>query len=138
LLHKPDVLRLRRTVGHDLYLVASQAFVTVPHPSRAGEYKVKTLAYSYVLAADEDIHHEFVTWQWHPDSTHKLPHAHVHWPCAYWYKDVNKLHLPTGRVSLELLAGFLIESLDVKPGREDWRDVLDDSLTRFETYRSWA
>jgi hypothetical protein len=51
---------------------------------------------------------------------------------------LHKLHLPTGRVSIEAVIRFLIEDLEVAPLRDDWRAVLDRHEDLFRQTRSWA
>ena len=48
------------------------------------------------------------------------------------------LHLPTGRVSIEALARFLVDDLDVVPLRDDWREVIDAYERQFWELRTWA
>ena len=73
-------------------------------------------------------------WHWHPMSNlseDASPWPHLH---AYGARDtltLHKLHLPTGRVSLEAVVRFLIEDLDVAPRRTDWRAVLRRHEERF-------
>jgi hypothetical protein len=51
---------------------------------------------------------------------------------------LHKLHLPTGRVSIEAVVRFLIEDLDVVPRRRDWSAVLDRHEEAFRRSRTWA
>jgi hypothetical protein len=64
------------------------------------------------------------------------PHVH-----AYGARDnltLHKLHLPTGRVSIEAVVRFLIEDLDVVSRRDDWRIILDRHEEAFRRSRTWA
>jgi len=50
-------------------------------------------------------------------------------------RELPKLHVPTGRVPLELVLWDLIAEWDVKPKRDDWRELLQDSIDGFERRR---
>lgn len=42
-------------------------------------------------------------------------------------KTFNKLHLPTGYVSITAIVRFLIEELKVQPQHSHWSEILDDA-----------
>jgi hypothetical protein len=46
-----------------------------------------------------------------------------------------KLHVPTRPVPLELVLWHLIVEWGVKPKRDDWQHILEDSMGSFETSR---
>jgi hypothetical protein len=80
-------------------------------------------------------------WHWHPTTTrgddkNRWPHLHAH-----GVRDtltLHKLHLPTGRVSIEAIVRFLIEDLGVIPRRPDWGRVLEQHEQAFRRTRSWS
>ena len=51
---------------------------------------------------------------------------------------IDRLHPPTGRVSVEAVVRFLIEDLDVVPRRDDWGAILDRHEEAFRRSRTWA
>jgi hypothetical protein len=51
---------------------------------------------------------------------------------------LHKLHLPTGRVSLEAVVRFLIDDLDVVPRRADWRAILARHEEASGRARTWT
>ncbi len=112
--------------------------VQVDDPDR-GPWKVKTRQYWYhVVAADLT---EVILFHWHPDgrSTEQGPHLHVGSSQLTSNAVVsNKMHVPTGRVSLELVINLLIRDFNVVPLRADWQDVLARGNDRFEQWRTWS
>lgn len=96
-----------------------------------GPYRINTLAYSYILSAEDGK--EVFAYQWQPKSKVQSPHLHV--TCLG-----RKYHFPTGRIAIEQVIRFLITEYKVKPRKErlqDWQEVLDQTQQRFERYRSW-
>jgi hypothetical protein len=51
--------------------------------------------------------------------------------------DLTKLHIPTGRVSVEAVVRLAIEEFDVVPQRDDWEAVITASEDAFDRYREW-
>ncbi|MGN6372592.1 MAG: hypothetical protein ACTHM1_06335 [Solirubrobacteraceae bacterium] len=45
------------------------------------------------------------------------------------------MHIPTARTALELVLWHLIAEWDVTPRREDWQELLEDSLDGLESRR---
>lgn len=132
----PDVIRLKTNSG-SLYLRATQSFCYGVHPQFEGERKVLTEDYVYTLSADEALQQELYSWQWHPGAWPE-PHVHVgrRNPSL---GDLGKLHIPTGRVAFEQVLKFAIGDHGVLPARgDDAIDILDESLRRFQLYRSWS
>jgi hypothetical protein len=104
-----------------------------------GLWSTHTTEYIYEVSAESDG--LIAAWHWHPGSGR--PGDEAHWPHLHAYGDretltLHKLHLPTGRVSLEALVRFLIEDLSVVPRRDDWRTVLSRHEEAFRQVRSWA
>jgi hypothetical protein len=131
-------VRLRRPHGHHrLYLALSQEFHIARDSRFPGEWKVVTDAYAYSLSLTEDLSEEFILWHWHPASGAMLPHLHlvVKHPRL---GGLRKLHVPSGRVSIEEVIGLLIRELSVQAARDDWAEVLADTEARFRHYRTWG
>ncbi len=70
-----------------------------------------------------------------PDYPYPLAHLHVNGALASVGRALPKLHVPTGRVPLELALWHLIAEWDVKPKRDDWRELLQESIDGFERRR---
>jgi hypothetical protein len=83
-----------------------------------------------------DAPSEIFSYQWHPDPAQKVTIPHVHF--SKGEERIRRTHLPTGRISIESIAEFLICDLEVKAGRRDWEDVLTKNRTLFEQNRSWS
>jgi hypothetical protein len=121
-------------------LEASQRFELVPDHRFEGEWKSKTLAYIYAIrdshASGDEA--EVISWHWHPLTTPQRPDPHVHVRADHpSLPGTRSLHIPSGRVAFEEVAYFLISDLGCTPARADWNDILQDTLTRFRTYRTW-
>jgi hypothetical protein len=104
-----------------------------------GPWTTTTTEYIYEVSDERDD--LIAAWHWHPESGRagdEAPGPHIH---AYGDREtltLHKLHLPTGRVSLEALVRFLIEDFGVIPRRGDWRTVLSRHEETFRQLRSWA
>jgi hypothetical protein len=125
-----DPIRLRREVGSPLFLAASQDFTEVQDEERPGQWRVRTLRYSYALCRTPDLAEEVVLWHWHPPISTE-PHIHVG-------GTLHKLHIPSGRVSFEAVLRFLIQDMGVRRERPEWEELLADAEGRFRAYRSWS
>lgn len=105
-----------------------------------GPWKVRTLAYSYVLHRHDGP--ELLAYHWHPgtaEAGHRVPfpHLHVNNPEApRWV--LGEAHLPTGRVALEDVLRLVIVELGAKPRCKDWRTVLTSTARRFADWRTWG
>jgi hypothetical protein len=103
------------------------------------EWKASSRAYYYALfLPDQDT--EFMAWHWHPEGADPRPEPHMHVSANHgdMGPSFHKLHIPTGRVSFEQVARFLIEELDVEPQHRHWDDRLKESHGRFADFRTWA
>jgi len=76
-------------------------------------------------------------------SLKKFPHMHVN--AAVTHRSargvdtslsVDSLHIPTGRISLEMVVRMLIEEFDVKPIKKNWERVLIRTASEFARRRS--
>jgi hypothetical protein len=127
--------------GHErVTLHATQRFVVVDDPKYPGEFKTSTRQYIYRVSGKAQ-REPVLSWHWHPSNSpgKREPHAHVasqEWT-AWGRGPIEKLHIPTERTAFESIVLFLIEDLNVQPARDDWRDILDESLRAFRRFRSW-
>jgi hypothetical protein len=94
-------------------------------------WHVSTTAYRYHLLDGEG--RELVAWHWHPAGTGDgRPHIHV--PAGPIDR---RVHVPTGRVSIESVFRMLLTDLQIRPRREDYAQVLDEAEELFNRYRRW-
>lgn len=116
------------------------------------EKRVKTREYIYQIAHAEDKKalYEF---HWHPekidretlearkvDTANKAPfpypHLHVR-ACDKRFDNLNKRHIPSGRVAFEDILGFIFRECNVKPAKSNWEKVLKATREEFETKHKW-
>ena len=117
----------------NLILDVAHFFEVTEEPDEAGPYRCHTLAYSY------DFRHvdgpSVLAFHYHPRSRVVAPHAHVH---QYTEPvDLSKLHVPTGRASLESIVRLTIEEFGAPPQRDDWDAVLSAAEAGFHARRTW-
>jgi hypothetical protein len=130
---------LTRRNGQSLKLELRHRFVVRQAEGERGPWAVSTTEYIYEVADESDD--PIVAWHWHPGSG--LPDDAVQWPHLHAYGDrsaltLHRLHLPTGRVSIEAVVRFLIADLDVVPRRAGWSALLDRHEHRFRQTRTRA
>jgi hypothetical protein len=132
----PDTLELKG--ARPIFLRATQRFELGPHPEFEGERKVVTAQYVYTVAEDPSLHAELFSWQWHPGAWSE-PHLHIgrHHPEL---GALSKLHVPTGRVAFEQVLRFLVTDfgVDCAKGRDEAMSVLEESLRKFQAFRTWS
>ncbi len=100
-----------------------------------GPWKVATEAYYHTL--EDEAGREIVAYHWHPGNPPDFPHLHVGPGTGANAGGINKMHFPTGRVSLESVLRLAIQEFGVKPVRPDWRKVLGETEARYEAWRTW-
>jgi hypothetical protein len=99
-----------------------------------GPWKVSTRGWIYDIADADGT--PIVAFHWHPDRGRATwPHIHAYGDHPSVYLD--KLHPPTGRVSIEAVVRFLINDLDVVPLKEDWEQILARREAAFIAWRTW-
>lgn len=101
-----------------------------------GPWKVSTAAYYYAL--HDAKKREVLAFHWHPEAEgeQKYPHLHLY-DASNIMPSLVKVHLPTGRISLEQFLVFLIDELKIKPLKPDWENKLKSTQARFEQFRTW-
>lgn len=84
-----------------------------------------------IVAYRIDIGHGAISYHWHPvgPSHVQTPHLHVKATrdMAPGATAIEKLHFPTGPVSLAAIVRFLIDEVGIEPNRADWGRVLADA-----------
>ncbi len=122
---------LSTSVG-TLHLVVAQLLGT--ERERRRHHRLRTLKYWYRLQ-ETAAGDAFIRWEYDPDVLPRCRH-HVQLrlalPAAGAELDLNRLHLPTGWVTIEEVIRFLVTDMGVSPpcGGE-WERRLADSERRF-------
>lgn len=129
-LNRGEPAKLRGDTG--LKLSVTQTYEVVRGVEERGPWKVKTLGYIYTLHDSTDK--EIAGYHWHPTLTPDVPYAHLH---IHRDPSLAKIHFPTERIALEKVLRLLIEQFGVRPGRDDWDEVLGESEAAFHRWRTW-
>lgn len=130
---------LSRKNGETLKLDLVHRYTVAEVEGERGPWTVSTAEYIYEVSDQSD--ELIATFHWHPLTAQAgdgIPWPHIH---AYGSREaltLHKLHLPTGRISVEAVVRFIIEDLDVVPRRDDWSAILDRHEQEFRQARSWA
>jgi hypothetical protein len=129
---------LNRRNGQVLKLELAHRYTVTEGDYERGPWKVSTVEYIYEVADESD--EPIARFHWHsvsaqPGDEVRWPHVHVHGDRAAL--TLHKLHLPTGRVSIESVVRFLIDDFDVVPVRANWDAILREREEAFKRWRSW-
>ncbi len=133
----PEIVRLTtndRT--RQLYLRSTIQFHYDEDARFTGERKVSTDHYAHTLSESPALKPELFSWEWNAAEP-RWPHVHVHRRNPD-FKGLGKLHVPTGRVFFEDVLRFLFHDLDIRPARDDWREVLDETAGRVGRWATWG
>jgi len=127
----------------DVHFSAGQRFrIVEDREIEHGPYRVHTVEYWYQIDRPEGS--EVLTYHWKPESDRtpleREPHLHIGSPVVahdapLLRKTFSKLHIPTGRVSIESIVRFLISEIEVQPIVPAWEAVLNDGQRVFDTFR---
>jgi len=105
------------------------------------------VSYGYRYQSCEDRNSWLLRWEYfrdqpRPDYEYPLSHVHVNADfvdagiaAGHPDKALSHLHLPTARVSLELVLWHLITEWGLASKTIDWRELLSESLEGFELRR---
>jgi hypothetical protein len=96
-------------------------------------WHVSTVAYEYYLFDDDE--HELVAWHWHPEPRVRFPHVHA--PADPVHR---RMHIPSGRISIESVLRMLITDFGVEPRPDHvagWEAILDEAERNFVAHRRW-
>jgi hypothetical protein len=106
------------------------------------QWRTTTLMYEYRLL-DRDMR-ELLVYHWQPGASHRGPdHPHLHVSASLTARidarsdqqiGLDKLHLPTGRVSFESVVRMVIEEFEIAPRRNDWRETLERTESVFHQH----
>jgi hypothetical protein len=88
-------------------------------------WRVVPGSYAYTFVRS-DTDQELLAFHWHPHVAEK-PFPHVHLEAGLDIRrDLVRMHVPAGPISLADVVRFAIEELQVRPRRSDWQAILDD------------
>jgi hypothetical protein len=112
-----------RLPGADLSL-SVQVFARVSEQAEQVPWTVSPFGYSYTLREPEGL--EILAYHWHAGrrSPIDLPHLHLGAGSEVSREELQKAHVPTGRVELEDVLLMVIREFGVRPRRDDWQEIL--------------
>jgi hypothetical protein len=125
-----DPLRLRSARIGPIHFILGHQFKVVQDGRR--NWHISSTRYRYHLT--NPYGQELLAWHWHPGTT---PYPHLHVPAGLIEP---RVHVPTGRVSMESVIRLLLNDLKVTPTREhanDYDEVLDGCEGPFIQHRRW-
>jgi len=106
-------------------------------------WRVSTMQYEYRIL--DHTERELLVYHWQPGTDNSGPdHPHIHISGTLQGMrsaterleiPLDKLHIPTGRVSIEAVIRMLITEFGVRPLREDWEKRLNETESRFHERR---
>ncbi len=82
-----------------------------------------------------------LAYHWHPESKSEVTWPHLHIYGKTQPIDHRRMHLSTGRISLESVLRLAMDEFGVEPLRDRrnvWRRVLDETETAFRTFKTWS
>jgi hypothetical protein len=141
-----DADRINLNGARDLSITVSHDYEIIENPEGEQPWRCHSRGYIYhVYEGGRPIY----GWHWHPGLGTDITYPHVH-PylldvceedaCAMEilnFRSMAKVHLPTGRVSLEGVVRFLIRDLGVQPRLSQYREILDHREAAFDAHRTW-
>lgn len=133
---KPERMRLRCEDETYVFLAAAQGFHFEADPDFEGEWKVKTDEYAYSVFTSDEESGQLFAWHWHPAAYRADCHIHVGARQGE-ERALYRYHVPSGRVAFEEVLRFLLEEFHVESARDDSEEILTNSQTRFEAFRTW-
>lgn len=97
-------------------------------------WRASTRAYAYAIEMTPS-EQEWFAWHWHPwrHGVVRTPHFHARQLPGQFAR----VHVPTGRTSVEEVIRFAIRELDVVAARADWADTLHRTENRWRGWRTW-
>jgi hypothetical protein len=98
-------------------------------------WEVRTAAYVYQFDDPDDPRREIAGFHWHPH-VEGLPYPHVHALDAP--ASTQRLHLPTGFITLKDVLLFAVRDFDVRPIRADWQAALEAADASLRASLRWA
>lgn len=126
---------------HLLFSVIQHFTIMKTQDPDRGPFKVRTKSYFYHIATQS--REELLAYHWEPETSEGRTFPHLHVGLVSIAQDApiprerfHRLHIPTGRVSLESVIRLLIEEFGVVPQKDDWREILDDTEEAFMRYKT--
>jgi hypothetical protein len=126
-----------RTRFGPMWLSIGQVCAALPYEGRVVP---TTLRYRYTIRADDQ---DEPTFRWEYLSRRQLRHGdrycrhHLQGPLDIPFGngilDLNKVHLPTGYVTIEEVIRFCLVDLEAPPLTSEWEQVLTDSYEEFKS-----
>lgn len=122
----------------DIAIRIAQQYRIVHAEGDRGPPKVQAVAYMYTV--EDADGREVFGYHWHPTSRSpfSLPHLHLEAGAMVGRAELQHVHFPTGRVSVEEFLRLVIEAFGVKTRRRDWRALLQQTQAAFSKWRTWA
>jgi hypothetical protein len=99
-----------------------------------GGGRCNTLSYRYRLQADSERKSTLIRWEYDREPLREVypyPPAHVHFHGDLGGSAARDLHVPTGRIPLEMVLWHLIADWGVPPLIENWQETLEGSIEGF-------
>ena len=135
----------RQRVPLELRGTSLRLFVT--QAIRVVDGHCRTVSYSYRLQTGEQTNTWLLRWEYFrqpPKSGYEYVLGHVHFngdfvgsaADLHIQQSPDHLHIPTGRVALELVIWHLVSEWAVRPEAADWQAILRDSLEGFHERRT--
>jgi len=112
-----------RLPGANLSL-SVQVFARVSEQAGQAPWTVSPFGYSYALRESQGP--EILAYHWHPGRRSPIdsPHLHLGAGSGVGREELQKAHIPTGRVELEDVLLMAIREFGVRSRREDWEEIL--------------
>lgn len=131
-----DGLPVRLAGEFGLGLIVSMRYRIIEEPQPGvGPWRVETTGYVYSVIDSES--QEILAYHWHPAAAATWPHLHLGPGAGTLLLPLMTAHLPSGRrVAVEQVLRLVVE-MGAEPLRSDWEEVLEESLSAFERWRTW-
>jgi len=137
--HDPSAFEIARFVKREaapLELLGSSLRLFVRQIIVVADGHCRTESYEYRLQRDVARQSWLIRWEYlrnppRPDYAYPAAHAHVNgeWERA---EALDRLHIPTRRVPLELVVWHLIAEWGATPRSDDWQSILSESIEGFD------
>lgn len=148
-LNDMNPVRLPSTAGTEpVYMSVGQQVRIIQTDDPAdprGPYTIRTVEYFYDLRSDEDT--ELLMFHWTPeaegDGIITFPHLHVgsaliSRQAPLRPRDFHKIHIPTGRLSVEAIIRLAINEFGTRPLKANWAAELARTEAAFLNWRTRA
>jgi hypothetical protein len=120
----------------------TQQYQVVPDELEQDRFKVTVRGYWYTI--ETPAGQEILAYHWHPGGLSEVDSCHLHLgpglKSGLGMKNLGKMHLPSGRVSVEEVVrlALSVDGWGGQPQRSDWEQVLDRNLRLYERLRNWS